>query len=207
MKIPAAVPKQSWGVWIKAFVITSLLKKLPHWHYANNTRFWWCISEWRSRSDDEITILFCFVRKCSTRHEILTEPSEKKCGHLFCLYALPHFASSNWPVITNLKNIADVRYDHVSDVPRWAGLWIKRVRPCVIPCQTTPKMTLCLHVSGRREKLSPRVCVRAGMCAIKPRYSAGLHSSTADLEKLFRGDCPTYPLRHNPPDSLVVLSV
>lgn len=51
------------------------------------------------------------------------------------------------------------------------------------------------------------MCVRAGMRVIKPRYSIGSRSSTADLEKLFRGICPTYPLRHNTPDSLVVLSV
>lgn len=46
---------------------------------------------------------------------------------------LPYFASSNWPVKTNLKNTADVRYDHAADVPRWAGLGSKRLRPCVIP--------------------------------------------------------------------------
>lgn len=127
------------------------------------------------------------MHKCPARYEILSERSGEKCGDLFCLPALPQFVSSNWPVITNLKNIADVRYDHASNVPRWAGMWSKRGRPCVIPCQKTTNTKPRLHVSARRQKLSPRVRVRAGMCVIKPRYSAGLHSSTVDLEKLLGG--------------------
>lgn len=156
-----------------------ITKKLPHWLYANIACFstfygWW------SRTDD-----FCLFVNAPLNRKSRRNSQEEKCGDLFCLSALPHFASSNCPVITNLKNIADVRYDHASNVPQWAGLWSKRVRPCVIPCQKTPNMKLCLHVSGRRQKLSQRVWVRTGMCVIKPRYSAGLHSSTVDLEKLF----------------------
>lgn len=151
---------------------------------------------------------FYFVPKDSDQCGILTEQSEEKCGDLFCLCALPQFASSNWPVITNLKNTADVRYDHASNVHQW-GRFVEQTSAAVR--NTVPKHAKnwkCASMCQEEDRnFRLRVCVRAGMCVIKPRYSAGLHSSTADLEKLFRGDCPTYPLRHNPPDSLFVLSV
>lgn len=84
------------------------------------------------------------------------------------LFPPSYFASSNWPVITNLKNIADVRYDHASNVPQWAGLWSKkknRVRPCVIPKKRRQKNEIVSPcVKGRRAKLSPRVCVSERVC-------------------------------------------
>lgn len=65
--------------------------------------------------------IFGFVSKFSPRYKILMELSEKNSGGLFCLHTLPQFASSNWPVITNLKNTVDVRYDRAPSVPRRAG--------------------------------------------------------------------------------------
>lgn len=122
-------------------------------------------------SIDEQPMEFWFCSEILDMKASWNQPTGKS-GDLFCLHALPHFASSYWSVITNLKNIADVRYDHASSVSQWAGLWDKRVRPCVMPCQKTPNMKVSLCVSGRRQKLSPRVRVRVGMCVIKPRYSA-----------------------------------
>lgn len=99
----------------------------------------------------------------------MMEQTREKCGDLFCLHALPHFASSNWPVITNLKNIADVRYDHASNVPQRAGLWSERVRPCVIPCQNTAKMEIVSPCVRRTtETFATSVCP----CVIKPRFTA-----------------------------------
>ena len=108
---------------------------------------------------------FCFVPKSSLLREILTEQSEEKCGDLFCLYALPHFASSNWPVITNLKNIADVRYDHASNVPQRAGLWSKTsaaVRNTVPKDAKNEIVSPC--VRRRTETFAASVCPRGYVC-------------------------------------------
>lgn len=140
---------------------------MPPWHYANNTRF-------RSFGGvyprdgavvggvggGEIAI---FV----LRNARLVDKSRRERNVEICFASipplfppLPYFASSNWPVKTNLKNTADVRYDHAADVPRWAGLGSKRLRPCVMPWpKDAKKMTLLLHVPERREKVSPRVRV------------------------------------------------
>lgn len=122
-------------------------------------------------------LIHFFFHKCLPQCGILTVQYGEKSGDLFCLHALPHFASSNWPVITNLKNIADVRYDHASISLSGPVRGAKRARPCVITCQRCRKGICRLHESEIRQKLSPRVCLRAGICVIKPRYSAALHSS------------------------------
>lgn len=120
------------------------------------------------------------------------ELSEKNSGGLFWIHTLPQFASSNWPVITNLKNTVDVRYDRASSVPQRAGSGSKRVRSCVIPCQKTPKNDT---APRRRQKLWPRVWIRAEMCVIEPRYDAGSRTHRpADLQKLFAGGSPYVPV-------------
>lgn len=93
------------------------------------------------------------------------EQSTEKSRDLFCLHALPHFASSNWPVITNLKNTADVRYDHAPSVSHWAGLWDKRERPCVIPGQKHAKHeTVPPCVRKTTETFAANVCPCGYVC-------------------------------------------
>lgn len=137
------------------------------------------------------------------------EVTEKNSGGLFCLHTLPQFASSNWPVITNLKNTVDVRYDRASSVPRRAGSGSKRARPCVMPCQNTPKKWDRASVrveddeNFSRECESVRKCVSLSLRTVQDRA----HFAQRTCRNFLRGDCPTYPLRHNPPHSRVVLSV
>lgn len=173
--------KQSWSVWIKAFVITSLLKKkncLPGIMLILHVLAHFVSDGAEVTVKSPFFFLFNFFFGSPFCSEIL------QLGYEICLRrnveicfasmpSLPlppslslfppsYFASSNWPVITNLKNIADVRYDHASNVPQWAGLWSKkknRVRPCVIPKKDAKKMRLCLHVSREDERNFRRECV------------------------------------------------
>ena len=139
-------------------------------------------------------IFFSFVDfvKCA-RCETWTDPREENCADLFRLLAPPPLLpSSNWPVITNLRTSADVRYDHVPrslhGPVRGASEQRPRVTPRVTPCQRTTRTEPGFHVSAARRKLSPpSACVRAGVCVTEPRYSAAVRSSPLDLEKLCGG--------------------
>lgn len=131
----------------------------------------------------------------------------------FCFVSPPsplHFASSYWPVITNLKNIA--RWEIRSRFQCPAVGPVRGARPCVTPCQKTPNIsTLSPFVSRTRgRKFRSRPSVRVGMsvneATLRSKYRSGLQRN------FFFFFCqgriaPTYPLRHNPPHSLVVLSV
>lgn len=125
---------------------------------------------WRRIQDFFLScfVWFCFVLLINAPLELKSfDGASLRRNVEICFASLPspHFASSNWPVITNLKNIADVRYDHASNVPRWAGLWSKRVRPCVIPCQKDNKREIVSPcVSETAETFAASVCASVRVC-------------------------------------------